>query len=158
MKREQFIHFLEGSQRELRRYLAGLCSGNVPMAEDIAQETSIKAYLASEKFNDAGRFKPWIFKIAYNTFISRIRSGKSTTGIEEIKEYSSDEKADKKFEYEPLYKALQALPPKERSAVTLYYLENFSTKEIASIQEISEEGVRQALSRGRKHLRQIIER
>ena len=55
-----------------------------------------------------------------------------------------------------LYLALATLPPKERSAITLFYLNGYSIKEIAAITEVSQDAVKQQLSRGREKLRAIL--
>ena len=56
------------------------------------------------------------------------------------------------FEHQELYLALRTLPPKERSAITLFYLNGYSIKDIAKITDASEGAVKTQLSRGRdKH-------
>ncbi len=65
--------------------------------------------------------------------------------------------ADASFVHQDLYLALRTLPPKERSAITLYYLNGYSIKEIAKITDTSDNAVKQQLSRGRDKLKQILE-
>ena len=55
-----------------------------------------------------------------------------------------------------LYLALATLPPKERSAITLFYLNGYSIREIAAITEASQDAVKQQLSRGRDKLREKL--
>ena len=50
----------------------------------------------------------------------------------------------------------KTLPPKERSAITLYYLSGYDIKEIAAITETSEDAVKKQLSRGRDKLKEIL--
>jgi RNA polymerase sigma-70 factor (ECF subfamily) len=64
--------------------------------------------------------------------------------------------ADDSFEHQDLYLALRTLPPKERSAITLYYLSGYNIKEIADITETSEDAVKKQLSRGRDKLKEIL--
>ena len=64
--------------------------------------------------------------------------------------------ADNAFEHQELYLALRTLPPKERSAITLFYLNGYSIKEVAVITETSEDAVKKQLSRGRDKLRQEL--
>ena len=68
----------------------------------------------------------------------------------------SSSAADSDFEHQSLYLALRTLPPKERSAITLFYLNGYSVKEIAAITDASEEAVKQQLSRGRDKLRERL--
>ena len=64
--------------------------------------------------------------------------------------------ADSGFNHQQLYMALSTLPPKERSAITLYYLSGYSIKEIAAITESSEDAVKKQMFRGREKLKSLI--
>lgn len=70
----------------------------------------------------------------------------------------SGQRADASFEYQELYVALERLSEKERTAILLYYMEGYQTDEIAVITGMSADAVRQQLSRGRGHLREILKR
>ena len=157
MNRQEFVSCVNCSQRSLRRFLAGLCAGDLSLADDIAQETLLKAYMASEDFHNPENFNSWITKIAYNTFINYTRNNSRFTTISDVKDHESEFSADSSFKYEKLYKALRLLSLKERSVITLFYLEGYSSKEISHILEISEDATRQSLSRARKHLKSLIE-
>ena len=50
MTEERFIHYMKTEQESLRRFLLGLCQGNADMADDIAQEALVRAYVASGTF------------------------------------------------------------------------------------------------------------
>lgn len=153
MTREQFISHIESTQRAFRRFLVALCCGDTPLADDIAQESLIKAYLASDGFKSTEKFKAWLYRIGYNTFLNHKRSVKLSTGYEDIAGISSEYKSDEGFRYQELYMALNNLPEKERTAVLLFYLEGYSIKEISEIVESTQDAVKQQLSRGRAHLR-----
>lgn len=70
MDRDQFIAQVKTQQNALRSFLLALCGGNLADADDIAQESLIKAYLAIDRYTDSGKFKSWLFKIAHNTFLN----------------------------------------------------------------------------------------
>ena len=70
MTREQFIQTVKCEQRGLRRFLLTLCRGDRMTADDIAQETLVKAYLALDKYDERSKAKVWLMKIAYNTFLN----------------------------------------------------------------------------------------
>ena len=76
--------------------------------------------------------------------------------IDEARMLVSGTATDASFEHQDLYLALRTLPPKERSAITLFYLNGYSIKEIAAITEASEDAVKQQLSRGRDKLKAKI--
>lgn len=157
MTREQFITNVENIQKAFRRFLVALCCGDSALADDIAQEALIKAYLSSEGFVNTEKFNAWIYKIGYNTFLNFRRSEKKFTGYDEAANIIADSAADSAFRYQALYSALDKLKENERTSILLFYMEGYSVKEIAEIEEISQDAVKQHLSRGRKHLRDILE-
>lgn len=155
MTREAFITYVEHEQEALRSFLFALCCGNKDEADDLAQDTLVKAYLSSAGYQDKGKFRSWLFKIAHNTFLNHKASQKTMESIDDAKISSSlpwgDERGAGAFE--DLYLALRTLPPKERSAITLFYLTGYNVKEIAQITATSEDAVKKQLSRGRDKLR-----
>lgn len=156
MTREQFISHVEGNQKAFRRFLVALCCGDSSLADDIAQEAYIKAWLACDSLKEFDKFNAWIFKIGYNTFINQKRSEKFFADFEEAGNIISVEQADSQFRYQGLYMALNKLPDKERTSVLLFYMQGYSIKEIAEIEETSQDAVKQHLSRGRNHLRGLL--
>lgn len=156
MTREQFISHVEATQKAFRRFLVALCCGDTALADDVAQESYIKAYLSCDSFSNSDKFNAWIFKIGYNTFINHKRGERLTLDYENAKEITANDRADSSFTYQDLYEALNMIPPKERTSILLFYMQGYSIKEIAEIQETSQDAVKQHLSRGRKHLRGLL--
>ena len=156
MTREQFITHVEGTQKAFRRFLVALCCGDSSLADDIAQESYIKAYLSCDSFRNTDKFNAWIFRIGYTTFINHKRSEKIFTDFSELNDTESQDMTDSRFRYQELYSALNRLPGKERTSVLLVYMEGYSIKEIAEITGASEDAVKQHLSRGRSHLRNLL--
>ena len=156
MTREQFISQVKTQQNALRSFLLALCAGNMADADDIAQETLVQAYLAIDRYTDSGKFKSWLFKIAHNRFLNHVAAQKPCGSIDEASGKMAAESADSGFTHQQLYMALSTLPPKERSAITLYYLSGYSVKDIAAITESSEDAVKKQMSRGREKLKSLI--
>ena len=156
MTRDVFIAQVEREQEALRGFLLALCCGKKGDADDLAQDSLVKAYLSSAGYQEKGRFRSWLFKIAYNTFLNHKASLRSTESIEEARTLTSSTSADSEFEHQDLYLALRTLPPKERSAITLFYLNGYNIKEIAKITETSEDAIKKQLSRGRDKLREQL--
>ncbi len=153
MTREVFIAHVEREQEALRGFLLALCCGNKGDADDLAQDTLVKAYLSLAGYQDKGKFRSWLFKIAHNTFLNHKASCRTMESIDEARTLIGGTEADSSFEHQDLYLALRTLPPKERSAITLYYMNGYSIKEIATITDASQDAVKQQLSRGRDKLK-----
>ena len=157
MTREVFIAHVEREQEALRAFLLALCCGKKDDADDLAQDTLVKAYLSSAGYQDKGKFRSWLFKIAHNTFLNHKASMHTMASIEEARTLISNSNSDSAFLHQDLYLALSTLPPKERSAITLYYLSGYSIKEISSITDTQEDAVKKQLSRGRDKLKERLQ-
>ena len=153
MTREVFITHVEREQEALRGFLLALCCGKKDDADDLAQDALVKAYLSLAGYRDEGKFRSWLFKIAHNTFLNHKAGCRTMDSIDEARTLNGGNETDSSFEHQDLYLALRTLPPKERSAITLFYLNGYSIKEIAAITDASQDAVKQQLSRGRDKLK-----
>ena len=160
MTRERFIELATAEQEPLRRFLLALCGGDRMEAEDIAQEAFVKAWLASERFDERYKFRTWLFKIAYHTLLDHAKRPRleRLSEVSDISELSdiSDYTADADFRYEALYRAIDQLPERARAATLLYHIEGYSIKDIATITHSNPVAVRQQLHRGLTRLREIL--
>ena len=156
MTREVFIALVEREQNALRGFLLALCCGNKTDADDLAQDTLVKAYLSSAGYQNKKNFHSWLFKIAYNTFLNHRASCRTMETLDDARTFVSTKTADEGFDHQDLYLALSILPPKERSAITLYYLNGYDIKEIATITGASVDAVKKQLSRGRDKLKEVL--
>ena len=156
MTREEFITYVEREQEALRGFLLALCCGKKDDADDLAQDALVKAYISSAGYQDKGKFRSWLFKIAHNTFLNHKASCRTMESIDEARTLLSNASAESSFEHQDLYLTLRTLPPKERSSITLFYLNGYSIKEIAAITDTSEDAIKKQLSRGRDKLKERL--
>lgn len=156
MDKQQFIEHIESNQRAIRRFLTALCCGDSALADDLAQDTFVKAYLSCDSFRDESKFSTWIYRIAYNTFVSNRRSARPTEPIAAAEQTGAAEGSDSSFRYQALHMALGRLSDKERTAVLLHYMQGYDINEIAEINASTPEAVKQQLSRARKHLKLFL--
>ena len=111
-----------------------------------------------DTLGDVSKFRPWIYRIAYNTFVSSMRSARENETVDKAVGIASDRRADAAFEYQELYAALDRLPDRERTSMLLHYMDGYKTDEIAAITGMSPDAVRQHLTRGRVRLREILKK
>lgn len=153
MTREQFIEVIKKEQEPLRRFLLALCCGNRDEADDIAQEALVKAYLSISKYEGT----TWLYRIAYHQFIDTTRCRRIMQPMDVLeKQEDASFAADRDFRFQSLYIALEELPPKERTAILLFYLNGYSIREITDIVEATEDAVKKQLSRGREKLKILL--
>lgn len=137
-------------------------------AEDLAQETFIRAYNNIERYEVNRKFSTWLFRIATNLSIDYLRKKKpgasldaEIPGTEGLTMYSQLESKDDgpqaqtvKNELSEWVRAqIQQLPEKYRTAITLKYIEDLSLKEISDILDIPTATVKTRIHRGREALR-----
>ncbi len=138
--------------------LTALCCGDRMTADDLAQDSLLKAYARFDSLKDMAKFRPWLLKIAYSTFLNSRRAMRPTEEIDRAQALANGAPADSAFDYQDLYAALNLLTPMERTSVTLYYIEGYSIKEVAEIISASSDAVKQHIYRGRQHLRKLLTR
>jgi RNA polymerase sigma-70 factor (ECF subfamily) len=124
-------------------------------AEDLIQETFLRAYRGFGGFTEGTNLKAWLYRILTNTFINsyRKRQREPVTVLEdEIPDWYLYGTEQSEASAETVKEALDALPEQFRMAVWLADVEGFSYKEIAEILDIPIGTVMSRLHRGRKSL------
>ena len=160
MTRERFIDLVRAEQESLRRFLLALCGGDASLADDIAQDALVRAYVASGSFLGLSKFSTWLFRIAFNCYVDHHRKPRMETVSSDTKQALSvptTDETDSGFRYQRLYQALESLPEKEKASIVLHYFEDRSIKEISSILEIPQGTVKYYLSTARNHLKSILQ-
>jgi RNA polymerase sigma-70 factor (ECF subfamily) len=141
-------------------------------AEDLVQETYLRAYRGFGGFEEGTNLRAWMYRILTNTFINTYRKKQRqplTVPDEEIEDWylydrlgqsgveaSAETEVLEKIPDEDVQRALEGLPENFRMAVLLADVEGFSYKEIAEILDIPIGTVMSRLHRGRKALQKAL--
>jgi RNA polymerase sigma factor (sigma-70 family) len=147
--------------------LAFRICGNNEEAEEIAQDSFLKAYRSLKGFKMKSSFATWLYRIVYNTAISHVRiKKKGVLSLEDfpadatdfIGENTSEEEAEKEYRSSLINFALQKINEEERGLISLYYYEEMSTEEISDVTGISKSNIKVKLFRARQKMLEIIEK
>lgn len=148
-----FDALLRKYQSQVRRFLLGLTVGDSQLADDLAQETFIKAYMNIGKFRGLSSFSTWIMRIAYNTHYDYRRTHHQTEDADTpaVAARSEGTTADCALGIDIL-NALATLKPEERTCITLQLIEGQPIDKIASITGMTSGTVKSHLHRGKEKL------
>jgi len=144
-------------------------------AEDLVQETFLKAYRAFDRYEDGTNIRAWLYKILTNTFINSYRAAKrrpEKADVEDVEDLylyhrlgdlqatgtgrSAEDEVFDHFTDDEVKQAIESLPESFRIAVLLADVEGFSYKEIAEITEVPIGTVMSRIHRGRKALQKAL--
>jgi RNA polymerase sigma-70 factor (ECF subfamily) len=162
---------IERYQYRLMRYLLSLAE-NRQGAEDLFQETWMRVLEQGHQYDGKSSFGPWLFRIARNLAIDRIRRRKHLVSIQDLKEppdlegnserfeslgASPLEQARRMEEKECIAAALSRVPAGYREVLVLRFQEDMPLEEIAGIVEAPLSTVKSRLYRGLELLREMLE-
>ena len=162
-------------------YMPGLYSAALRMtrnradAEDLVQETYLKAYRSFGSFKEGTNLRAWLYRILTNTYINSYRTAQrrpEMADVEDVEDLylyrrlaegggsepgrSAEDEALERYTDEDVKAALEALPETFRIAVLLADVEGFSYKEIAEITEVPIGTVMSRIHRGRRALQKAL--
>jgi len=171
---EDFQTLAEPFRRELLAYCYRML-GSVHDAEDLVQETYLRAYRGFEGFKEGTNLKAWLYRILTNTYINQYRAAKrrpdqvDLDDVEDLYLYrrlggieaamagrSPETEVLERMPESQVKEALESLPEQFRMAVLLADVEGFAYKEIAEILDIPIGTVMSRLHRGRKLLQKRL--
>jgi RNA polymerase sigma-70 factor (ECF subfamily) len=147
--------------------LAFRICGNNEEAEELAQDSFLKAYRSLPGFKMKSSFATWLYRIVYNTAISHVRIKKKgvlslddfpADATDFISNNSSEEEAEKEYRNSIVNFALQKINEDERGLISLFYYEELNIEEISEITGISKSNIKVKLFRARQKMQEIIEK
>ena len=134
-------------------------------AEEVSQDTFIKAYKALSKFKGDSKFSTWIYKIAYYTSLDRIKKNKKHWNDVEIDEFTEHQvktidnaldNLETQERNQSIKDCIALLPSDDGFLLTLYYFDELSFEEISKIVGITANHVKVKVFRSRKKLATIL--
>jgi RNA polymerase sigma factor (sigma-70 family) len=134
-------------------------------AEEVAQDTFLKLFKSLSKFNRESKFSTWIYKVAFNTCLDRLKKNKRMQPVISMDEFTEQEtmslmtvldSIEEKERTQMIQDCLQELPGEDSFLLTLYYFEEQSLEEIATIIGITPNNVKIRLYRNRKKLASLL--
>lgn len=151
--------------RQYGKRLYGLClslCANSFDADDLYQETWLKAVKSISQYDPSKEFEPWLTKICVNTYRNVLRRLIRSPFLE----FKTNEEKDALLcsipdienpDYSFLYEAIDRLPEKYRIAVILFYFQNMDVAATAHVMGIPEGTVKSRLSKARKLLKEVLD-
>jgi len=135
-------------------------------AEELAQDTFIKAFQKLDTYEGKSKFSTWLYSITYNACISELRKRRiefkslddrliTDQDEQKMNDYYRETKKEDQEKYLTL--ALEKLPEDDQVLVTLYYYENQSMDEISTITGLSVSNVKIKIHRARKRMYSLLQ-
>ncbi|MGK0252815.1 MAG: RNA polymerase sigma factor (sigma-70 family) [Mariniflexile sp.] len=134
-------------------------------AEEVSQDTFIKVYKSLPKFKGDSKFSTWIYKIAYNSCLDRLKKNKKFYNNVPIDEFTENqvktidnalENLETKEREQAIQDCIALLPSEDGFLLTLYYFEDQSLEEISKVMDLTPNNVKVKLFRSRKKLATIL--
>lgn len=167
---DKFRIFVEKYRQMVFRTCMGFVH-NKEDADDLTQEVFIQAYRSLPDFKMKSAFSTWLYRIAVNASLNKVRRSGRISFIDRIESlfgsdspgagqlFDTDDPENiiiKKEHSQWLQRALDSLPEKQRTAIVLSKYDDLSQKEIAEIMKTSEGAVEALLHRAKKNLREKL--
>jgi len=157
VRRQKFEVLIEGLSGDLYRYAYWLCRDR-EQAEELVQETYLRAWKAIDSLRDAGSAKSWLFTIFRREYARQFERKKlEIQELDDIAELpAASVTFDSSTEAFVLRRALAVLPQDYREPLVLQVLGGFSCDEIADMMGLSANAVMTRLFRARKQMRDLL--
>jgi RNA polymerase sigma-70 factor (ECF subfamily) len=155
---DAFAQLLQMHQSPVRQFLRRLTGYDHERANDLAQEAFWKAYRNIGTYRAEGRFRSWLFRIAYQLFVTEERRNGKMELVELPAEPWSDvSEGDQLVAARTVEQLLGHLRVEERAAIVLHYRHELTQQEVATALEMPLGTVKTFIRRGREKLRSYYE-
>ena len=151
MTKEQLGNVILDSQHQMYATAKSILKDDQNCADAI-QETIVKAFAKLDTLRKDRYVKTWLMRILMNECYNICRRSEKILPIEQIETPQKERR-----NYGELYEAVQELREELRIPVVLYYVEDFSCREIAEMLDISEGAVQKRLARAREKMKNRLQ-
>jgi RNA polymerase sigma-70 factor (ECF subfamily) len=142
-------------ETELRAWLRGRL-GNAQDAEDMLQDLFLKALRQDQKFCEIGNARAWLYEVARNAFVDRLRLKKEQVELPDDLAADHDEPIPVDTLAQCLPRALSELDDGDREALTLCDLEGMNQADYARLKNLTLPGAKSRVQRARRRLREHL--
>ena len=154
--KRQFEALVHAHQGHIRAFLRRLCR-NHALADDLAQETFMRAYQKYGALSDVGAVKSWLFQIAYRIFLDHTRKEKRRKNLDDERQGNIEEPPESLPEIKmDIERAMNALAPPQRAAILLNITHGMSHSEVAATLGLPLGTVKSHIARGKNSLRAFL--
>ncbi len=153
--RHAFATLVHRHQGGVRGLLRRLCAGDLARADDLAQETFLRAYRGLAGYRGGAALSSWLYRIAYHVFCSR-RPRHQEVELAAAPEPVVDSPATDPLLRERLTRAMASLSSSEVAALTLAYREEMSHGDIAAVLDLPVGTVKSHIVRGKDKLKRLL--
>jgi RNA polymerase sigma-70 factor (ECF subfamily) len=159
---DNFSRLLEQEIPRLRRYAFALHRSNKPQADDLVQDTLVRAIAKQHQWQPGPNLRGWLFTLMHHQNVNDVRRSIARGGVGFATEELYDRLASvsdpsASLQLRDLERAMVKLPIENRQAILLVALEGLSYEEVAEVLRIPVGTVRSRLSRGRVALRRWMD-
>ncbi|MEM9646617.1 MAG: RNA polymerase sigma factor [Planctomycetota bacterium] len=156
LEAEALIRAADSVYRFLLRWLA-----DVHLAEDLTQQTILKAWKTESKWTHPEAMQTWLFKIAKHTVVDHFRMARTDVPLScdaatlDRNPWDSTQLMIQQEEVAQAMRAMDQLPPRQRAVLYLAAVEGMASADIAEVLELSVGGVRSHLAAARRRIREL---
>lgn len=159
--RSAFAAIVDRESARLLRFARSLI-GDGAEAEDVVQEAFLALWRAAPGWQPDALLTTWLHRVCYTGSIDRLRHRRDWADLDALEDRPDpqalrpDSGIAARESALSLHRALAQLPPRQRTAIALFHLQEFSQRQAAAVMGVSEEALESLLARGRRRLRQLL--
>lgn len=152
------LEYLVNAYRDMAYTIAVRIVGSHEDAEEVVQDSFLKAFKYLDQFKRASKFSTWLYRIVYNTALTKIGNKNNVTfELEDDNEYVSDgesalQRLTNSDRKKYLGMAIEKLKKEDQLIITLHYIADKSIAEITEIMDMKSSAIKMRLLRSRKQM------